>query len=72
MDMLADFYRRVPNTHYNPHAHAAIEICLKQDNIKFSNLRPVWSSSVLLDPKLQSFEISPVRPDSQRRKLNLP
>jgi 2-polyprenyl-3-methyl-5-hydroxy-6-metoxy-1,4-benzoquinol methylase/Flp pilus assembly protein TadD len=53
MDMLADFYRRVPNTHYNPHAHAAIEICLKQDNIKFSNLRPVWSSLFLLDPKLQ-------------------
>ena len=52
---LTDFYRRRPNLVFNSDAKRAVEICLKQDKLKFLNLRPVWSSLLLLDPYYEPF-----------------
>lgn len=52
---LTDFYRRRPNLVFNSDAKKAVEICLKQDKLKFLNLRPVWSSLLLLDPLYEPF-----------------
>lgn len=52
---LTDFYRRRPNLVFNSDAKKAVEICLKQDKLKFLNLRPVWSSLLLLDPYYEPF-----------------
>ncbi|HNS44105.1 MAG TPA: methyltransferase domain-containing protein [Alphaproteobacteria bacterium] len=50
---LTDFYRRFPQHVFNTEAKKAIEICLKQDKLKFLNLRSAWSSLLLLDPDLE-------------------
>ncbi len=55
MDLFVDFYRRIPNVQFNAEAFNAIEICLKQDNVKFSNLRSAWSSLLLLNPDFEKF-----------------
>lgn len=52
---LTDFYRRRPNLVFNSDAKKAVEICLSQDKLKFLNLRPVWSSLLLLDPAYAHF-----------------
>lgn len=55
IDLMTDFYRRIPNVTFNEDAKKAIETCLKQENIKFPHLRTAWSSLFLLDPFFGAF-----------------
>lgn len=64
IDMLTDFYRRMPNLQFNSEAKKALEICLKQDNIKFPNLRSAWSSIFLFDPSFEKIRKFGESPDS--------
>lgn len=52
---LTDFYRRFPQQIFNADAKKAIEICLKQDKLKFLSLRTAWSSLLMLDPDFEKF-----------------